>query len=276
MKPLSAGSPILRFFWPDHLGRMIIYGLVLSFFSVTFAFAESTENEAANDIDTLQAIEDRGAFLIGSDIPYGVMEFFDEAGNPTGIDIEIARRVAEELGATLDVKNIPFDQLFDALDAGEIDAVVSAVTITQERQEKMLFSVPYMDTGMTIAVAESNSVINSEEDLTGQKVGVLKGTVGEDLMRKSRFVEPEKLTLYEDNEERLSDLRAGKLDAVVVHFASDSVPGLRLLEPPLTQSFYGIVVRLKDEELMSSINTTLRDMKRSGELENIKRSFTDP
>ncbi len=223
--------------------------------------------------ETLQTIQTRGAWVVGSDVPYGVMEFYDDAGTLTGIDIEIAREISKDLDVTLDVHSIAFDKLFDALDAGEIDAIVSAVTITPERQDRMLFSAPYMDAGMLIAVRADNTDIQGEPDLAGRRVGVLRGTVGADLMAKSAHVADEDLIQYESNEQRLADLDSGDLDAVIVHFAADAVPGIRFVQPPLTQSFYGIVVRLSDAALMARIDASLREMKRSGKLDDIKNRF---
>jgi len=251
--------------WINHL-----FALCLVLLSVPGVVAAQTNASAA---DTLSAIAERGSFVIGTDIPYGVMEFYDANGTATGIDIEMARQIASDLDAALEIRAIAFDKLFDALDAGEIDAIVSAVTITQERQERMLFSAPYMDAGMTIAVAEGTTDINGEADLAGKRVGVLKGTVGADLMRKSEIVMEDLLIEYESNDARLADLVSGKIDAAIVHFASDAVPDIRLIEPPLTQSFYGVVTRLDDIALMASIDASLREMKRSGALDTIKRRF---
>ena len=259
--------------WPSRLRGIVLSAVLVTLGAAGVSLAQSVSDDATKVADTLKAIEDRGAFLIGADIPYGVMEYFDEAGEPAGIDIEIARRIAASLDVTLSVKNMPFDQLFGSLAAGEIDAVVSAVTITQERQKSMLFSVPYMDAGMSIAVSEDNEDIESKDDIIGKRVGVLKGTVGEELMLKSKFIDPSLVISYESNERRIADLRSGEVDAIIVHFISSAVPNIKIIEPPLTHSFYGIAVRLQDDDLMVSINSVLRDLKRSGEIRRIMEKF---
>ncbi|MGX9355482.1 ABC transporter substrate-binding protein [Roseobacteraceae bacterium S113] len=223
--------------------------------------------------DIVQAITERKVLVVGSDVPYGIMEFYDEAGELTGIDITIAQRLAKDLDVDLMVKEMPFDQLFDALDSGRVDAIASAVTITQERQKSMLFSTPYMDAGMVVAVNAANTQINSPQDLLGKTLGVLSGTVGEDMMRKSDLIRPADLVVYQNNEARIDALITGKIDAAVVHFASDAVPGIRFVQPPLTQSYYGIVARKSDTALMERFNVVLRDLKRTGELDEIKRTF---
>lgn len=230
-------------------------------------------NQAQAADTSLQNVKQRGALMVGTDIPYGVMEFLDEAGKPVGIDIEIANEITADLGIELKLKTMPFADLFGALKKGEIDAVISAVTITEERQKEMLFSAPYMDAGMSIAVADTTTDIRQEKDLAGKSVGVLAGTVGEKLMTKSAYVEDANLRRYKNNEDRLRDLLEGKIDAAIVHFVSKKPSKIKLISPPLTQSFYGVVTRLDDRTLMDSINFTLRRIKRSGRLEAIKRKY---
>lgn len=248
----------------------------VAFFAVSLtlfvggAWAQSSDGGAA-----LTTIQKRGALIIGSDIPYGVMEFFDADGNPTGIDIDIARRIADDLDVTLTVETMPFDELFTALDAGKVDVLLSAVTITPERQEKMLFSVPYLDAGMSIAVAADDTSISAKEDLIDKKVGVLTGTLGEELMQKSDFINSDLLVSYKSNETRLADLASGKIDAAVVHFLTGAVPGIRTIEPPLTQSFYGVVARSGEAALMQQINESLRAMQRDGEIRAIVRRYLE-
>ncbi|MEM1199502.1 MAG: ABC transporter substrate-binding protein [Pseudomonadota bacterium] len=222
---------------------------------------------------SLETVKTRGALIVGTDIPYGVMQFIDASGKPAGIDIEIAQEITADLGVKLTLETMPFKELFGALKAGRVDAVISAVTITEERQKEMLFSAPYMDAGMSIAVAETTTDVMGEKDLTGKTVGVLAGTVGEKLMTKSAHVEASNLKRYENNDERLKDLVNGKIDAAIVHFVTKRPSKIKLLSPPLTQSFYGVVTKLGDEALMDAVNFTLRRIKRDGRLEDIKNKY---
>lgn len=252
--------------------RALCVALICALTAPGGAQAQSSTAQTGKD-GTLARIFMDGTFVIGSDIPYGVMEFYDEAGQAQGIDIDLARQISSKLDADLEIVAMPFDALFGALLAGEVDAVLSAVTITQERQKTMLFSAPYLDAGMVIAVPEGVADIAGEADLTGKRVGVLKGTVGADLMRKSMYVTQELLVSYESNTDRMADLVDRKIDAAIVHFASGSVPKITLIQPPITQSYYGVVTRLEDTALMEEINKTIRDLKRSGELEAIKTKY---
>ena len=247
----------------------------LSLVAAAFGFAllwSAAPAETATDT-SLSDVRARGTLIVGSDIPYGVMEFRDDQGNLVGIDIDIAREIAAALGVTLEVENIPFNRLFETLKSGPIDAILSAVTITPERQREMRVSTPYLDAGMAIAVRHDNTDIRSPEDLEGKRIGVLKGTVGEELMANSAHADPALVRSYESNDARIQDLVDGALDVIIVHFLVKDMPSIKIVGRPLSQSFYGVVTQLEADALMAEINRVLRRLKRSGKLQDIKRRY---
>ncbi len=253
--------------------------LVCSLVTVTafHSFAEQAwAEEGAPTGSSLSDITERGKLVVGVDIPYGVMEFYDTSGKPVGIDMEIAYEIASRIGVTMEVNTMPFSELFDALKDGEVDVLISAVTITPERQKTMLFSAPYLNAGMSIAVQKDNVDITSLENLKDKRIGALKGTIGEELVLKSKYIDASLVRSYEKNDERLQDLLNGKLDAIVVHFLIKDLPSLKLIGEPLSESYYGVVTKLNNTALMDEINTTLRALKRSGKLDEIKRKYVTP
>ena len=244
---------------------MLIVGLAL--------FGIALENPAWSADTSLSDIKDKGKLVVGVDIPYGVMEFYDKSGKATGIDIDIAKEIASRMGVKIELSTMPFSELFGALKSGTMDIVISAVTITQERQKSMLFSVPYLDAGVSVAVKKDNMEIGSVRDLKDKKVGVLKGTVAEKLVADSEDINPSLVRLYEKNDRRIQDLLEEKIDAIVVHFLVKESPTLKLVGEPLSQSFYGIVARLNDNALMDEINQALRELKRTGKLKAIIKKY---
>ncbi len=225
--------------------------------------------------DAIQSITARGVLKIGIDIPYGVMEFYDAEGNPSGIDVDIAKAISRKLGVETEFHTMPFDELFEALKSGKVDLLLSAVTITPERQKEMRFSAPYMDVGLSLAVAEGTTDISSKADLKGKRMGVLKGTTGEKFARKAPEIDNQLIHVFANNTERLDALRQGKIDAVIVHFLKEKIPGVKIIGEPLKQSYYGVVGRLTNEELMQEVDSLLREMKRNGRLAEIKREYVN-
>ena len=248
--------------------------------SVVFAIAvvndaapQTTPGPGARLYTSLSDVQTKGELVVGVDIPYGVMEYYDSSGAPVGIDMDIADEIAAAIGVSRVIRPMPFANLFAALKNGEVDVVISAVTITPERQTTMLFSAPYLDAGLTIAVRKDNSNIRTVKDLQGRKVGVLKGTTGEDLVNKSGYTSPSLVISYENNDARLAALIDGELDAAIVHFLVKEHPSIKLVGAALTQAFYGVVTRLDANALMDEINMLLRDLKRSEKLNEIKKKY---
>jgi len=234
-----------------------------------------TENKIATD-PSLANIQEKGILVVGVDAPFGVMEFYDESGNLVGFDIDLAKEIASAIGVDLEHKNMPFDELFDAVKNEEVDVIISTVTITPERQETMLFSIPYFDGGNVVVAGSEYRDMKLPEDLRDKKVGTLKGTTGEAFVLE--YAGPSLVTSYLTNEEMNKALLNGEIDVTVIDYiaAVDLVkkyPSLEIIGEPLSQAFYGVITRLGNKALMDKINEILRDMKISGQLDQIKNKY---
>ena len=232
----------------------------------------------------LKEIKDRGKLIVGSDIPYGVMEFFDDSGNVVGIDVDIAREIADYLGVELEMRDIEWDQLFIDAKSNEIDLAISAITITSERAEKMLFSIPYFDAGQILIVQKDNQDITGPLNLQGLKIGVQIKTTGETEAKK--YTDENNIKTYlsyectADNECMLDDLKTGKIDAIIMDYVAAIVivsneEELKILGEPFTEEFYGVVTAIGNDALLNEVNTVLRDIKRTGRLTEIINKWSE-
>ncbi|MFZ4518130.1 MAG: transporter substrate-binding domain-containing protein [Microthrixaceae bacterium] len=160
-----------------------------------------------------------GKLVICSDIPYEPMEFEATAEKTpsgyTGFDIDLVQAIADKADTTLEVKVTPFDGIFAAMDAGTCDAVVSSVTITDERKGNMNFTEPYFDSDQSILVLKSNaSKFTSLDSLAGKKIGVQSGTTGEEFV-KSNTPAGATITALPGAADLFAALEAGTIDAVI-------------------------------------------------------------
>ncbi len=253
--------------------KVVIFGVFLVLLVIT---SGCTGTQTQTGDLSLSVIKERGKLVVGADVPYGVMEFFDESGNPVGIDVDIAKEIISKIGVELEIKTMPFDDLFGAVKNEEVDVVISAITITPERQEEMLFSIPYFDGGLVVVVGSDNRDINVPEGLKDKKVGVLKGTTGEDFALG--YIGPSLVTSHITNEEREQALLNGETDAIIIDYiaAIDLVkkhPSLEIVGGPLNQEFYGIATKIGNNALMDGINEILRELKRTGRIDEIKAKW---
>jgi polar amino acid transport system substrate-binding protein len=117
-----------------------------------------------------------GKLVVCSDLPYPPFEFFDDAGNPTGSDIDIATEIGKRLGLTTVVENSVFDTIIDALTGGKCDIIASDQNITADRL-KQVDMIPHFQAGQSFVVAKGNpKAINTLDDLCGKSVGAETGT----------------------------------------------------------------------------------------------------
>jgi len=122
----------------------------------------------------------KGHLLICSDIPYPPQEFFDENGNPTGIDIDLGTEIAHRLGLQVQFVNSVFDTIIAAVNSGKCDIIMSAMNITDTRK-KQVSMIPYFIAGQALVVVKGNpNNINGPLDICGQQVAAESGTTNSD------------------------------------------------------------------------------------------------
>jgi polar amino acid transport system substrate-binding protein len=128
----------------------------------------------------------QGVLTIGSDTTYPPQEYIDTATNKaTGFDVDLITAMAARMGLRANVVTAKFDSIIDSLTAKRFDVVISAVTITPERKQRVDF-VPYFNAGESLLVQKGNPKnIKSLADLCGQSAGVQNGTVEQPDLQKA-------------------------------------------------------------------------------------------
>ena len=122
-------------------------------------------------------IQKAGKIVVGSDIAYAPMEYYDTDGSTIlGFDKELSDLLAEQLGVTFDWHNATFDGLITELKSDRIDVAISGMSDTEERQQEIDF-VDYYTAGAVLLVKKGNPEgLASIEDLCGQTIAVQRGT----------------------------------------------------------------------------------------------------
>ena len=150
-----------------------IFALVLALLmvlSMTACGAKKADSDAAY-------IEGNGKMVIGYTI-YEPMNYFDENGDFTGFDTEFAKAVCEKLGVEPEFVEIVWDTKEIELNAKSIDCIWNGMTITEERQETMSISLPYVKNAQVVVV-KADSAVASTADLIGMTVVAEIGSAGE-------------------------------------------------------------------------------------------------
>ncbi len=214
-------------------------------------------------------------FAIATNAEFAPMEYADQSKNLAGFDIELMKAIAADQKFTVDFKNVAWDGIFAGLQAGQYDAIISSVTITDDRKKTMDFSTPYFNANQTIVVGAANTDIKDGPSLKGKKIGVQIETTGAFAVR-ALGIEPKQ---YDSPDLALQDLVNGNLDAVVVDTPvaalyanqSDQFKGkLKIVGDLPTNEQYGVPVQKGDPKgFLPLFNAGLANLKKSGEYDKI-------
>jgi ABC-type amino acid transport substrate-binding protein len=202
---------------------------------------------------------------------------FESGGEIVGIEADLARIVSESLGRPIEYTRLPFQDLLPALERGEIDVVMSGLSITPERAERVDFTTPYMKVGQ-LALIRSRDLARFGRfqglRRSGARVGYQLGSSGEryvhqELPRAASFG-------FEDVDAGLRSLRADRID----YFIHDAPTVWRIagdlrqrdlhgLYRPLTQEDIAWAVRKDAESLRALLNATVAHWQREGLIDPI-------
>ncbi len=221
---------------------------------------------------------DAKVFVVATDTTFAPFEFENDNGEMVGIDLDLLAAIAEDQGFTYELQSVGFSAAVTALEAGEVDAVIAGMSITDERVQKYDFSEPYYDSGVGMAVA-AGSEIDSYEDLEGQQVAAKIGTEGcsfaESIADQYGFT----IAQFEDSSSMYQDVLAG---TSVACFDDYPVLGYEIsrgteLSLPMEMergSSYGFAT-LKGEnpELVDMFNKGLANLKASGKYDEILNTY---
>jgi polar amino acid transport system substrate-binding protein len=258
--------------WMAIIAIVIVVALVAVAYFAFFA-----EDEPDNQ---LEAIKARGVLRVGTDVPYAPFEYKNLSAGANvyeGVDMDIVKRIAEELGVELEIVPLSFTTLIGAIQAGQIDIAISAMTITPERAESVIFSDSYYFANQAVLVA-GDSNIDTYEELNDSKVCVQLGTTGGFWVEEN--LDPESYLQFETVDLAVAAVNSGQQDAAVIDFPvarqyasnTDSYD-VKVSMTIDTNEEYGIAMALGETELESEINHILAEMTEDGSLQAIKDKY---
>lgn len=248
----------------------------------TTAAATEAATEAASDATTAAeaaessaeeteaaATESKGTLVMATNAEFPPYEFHD-GGEIVGIDVEIARAIATEMGMDFEIEDIAFDSIIPEVTSGKADFGAAGMTVTEDRKQSVDFSDPYA-TATQVVIVKDGSEIASVDDLAGKTIGVQLGTTG-DIYAED--VEDVTLERYNKGFEAVQALSQDKIDAVIIDgepakvFVAEN-EGLKILDEAFTTEEYAICVKKGNTELLEGINSAIAKLKESGELQAI-------
>ena len=204
---------------------------------------------------------------------------YKEGDGFKGIDVEIAEKIAEKLGLTLEIQDVEFGSIIGGVQSGKFDIGMAGMTVTDERKESVNFSNTYA-TGIQVVIVAEDSAITSLDDLKGDgsmKFGVQQDTTGD--IYASSSVEDggygeENVVRYKTGADAVQALKTGKVDAVII----DNEPaksfvaaneGLKILDAEWAVEDYAIAIAKENTALLTAVNNALAELEADGTIADI-------
>ncbi|MBN2254059.1 MAG: basic amino acid ABC transporter substrate-binding protein [Kosmotogaceae bacterium] len=213
-------------------------------------------------------------YVVGTSADFQPFEYV-ENGEFVGFDIDLIKAIAEEMGFEIEIRDMSFDSLIAALVSGNLDIVVSGMTITAEREEVVSFSKPYWTADQSVVVREDSEMTVTV--LFGKhNVGVQTGTTG-DLWVEENLVQTKILTgdfkRYDTYVLAMTDLVNKNIDAIVldepVAESFAEVRPVKVVGVIKTYEDYGIAVNKANKDLLNLINEGISRLEESGKLNEL-------
>jgi len=234
------------------------------------AFAEG---ETAIDISGV-TLMNPGTLTIGSEIGYPPFEdFADDGTTPIGYDVDFAYALGEKLGLDINFVNTAWDGIFQGIDVN-YDCVISAVTITEERKETMLFSDPYINNYQAVVVrADYDGEIGSFLDLNGMTIAVQKETTSDILMSDYKATQTIDCTISANEKivTCFTQLSNGEVDAVVVdstvavgYLAANPDAYVIAFQDDSEPEQFGVAMGLGNTALQAAVNEAIAELDEEG------------
>jgi ABC-type amino acid transport/signal transduction systems, periplasmic component/domain len=212
--------------------------------------------------------------VVGTNAEFMPFEFTNSDREIVGYDIDIIHAVGKEAGFAVMMRNQAFDTLIEGLESGRLDAVISGMTITDVRRNRVDFSEPYYNAAQVIVVQDTTEGITVIDDIKDKKVGVQLGTTGDLMAGEAMGEKNPNLKQFRKYNEVFTELKLGRIDAIVVDLPVANaylkkLTGLKISSDVMSEEEYGIAVKKGNKDLMAKINAGLKAIRENGVYDEI-------
>lgn len=240
--------------------------------------AQSEASKSGADAESAgYTLAEDGVLTMATNAYFSPYEYYDEGNEIVGIDVDIAKAVAEKLGLELKIEDMEFNSIIDAVQSGRADIGLAGMTVEPDRLENVDFSDSYA-TGIQVVIVKEGSGIQSLDDLGGDDVliGVQLGTTGDTYAVDSYG--QEHVEEFNNGNDAIMALLSDKINAVLIdqepaknYVAANE--GLTILETEYAVEDYAACIAKDNAALTEAVNQALAELKEEGVLQSIVDSY---
>jgi len=208
----------------------------------------------------------KDTLVLATEAGFAPYEYY-ENGNIVGVDIDIGKELAKELGMELEIKDVAFDSIITEVKTDKSDIGAAGISYTEERAKEVDFTIDYMESRQVLVVKTQGN-IKSPSDLNKQKVAVQLGSVADSYLTENYPA----LSIVREKKflAAIQDLKDDKVSAVVM----DEIPAkqlvtkdLEIIDEAVVTDHYGMIVKKGNKELLDKANKVIQQLKDSGKID---------
>ena len=265
--------------------RKGILGLLTLVGMAVMSLAGCTQLASNPTVDNWDKYQQQKSITVGFDNTFVPMGFEEKNGNYAGFDIELAQYVSKKLGITVHFQPIDWDMKETELQNGTIDAIWNGYSATDERREKVAFTIPYMQNSQ-ILVVKKTSGIHSVKDMTGKVLGAQNGSSGmldfeehpEVLKNRVKGGDADQ---YQSVNEAIIDLKNDRIDALLIdrvyadyYLTTEGIADEYDTIPSGFESeSFAVGVRPADKKLLEALNQAFKELYQEGIFQQISQKW---
>ena len=265
--------------------RKGILGLLTLVGMAVMSLAGCTQLASNPTVDNWDKYQQQKSITVGFDNTFVPMGFEEKNGDYAGFDIELAQYVSKKLGITVHFQPIDWDMKETELQNGTIDAIWNGYSATDERREKVAFTIPYMQ-NTQILVVKKTSGIHSVEDMTGKVLGAQNGSSGmldfeehpEVLKNRVKGGDADQ---YQSVNEAIIDLKNDRIDALLIdrvyadyYLTTEGIADEYDTIPSGFESeSFAVGVRPADKKLLEALNQAFKELYQEGVFQQISQKW---
>lgn len=265
--------------------RKGILGLLALVGVAVMSLAGCTQLASNLKVDNWDKYQQQKSITVGFDNTFVPMGFEEKNGDYAGFDIELAQYVSKKLGITIHFQPIDWDMKETELQNGTIDAIWNGYSATDERREKVAFTIPYMQ-NTQILVVKKTSGIHSVEDMTGKVLGAQNGSSGmldfeehpEVLKNRVKGGDADQ---YQSVNEAIIDLKNDRIDALLIdrvyadyYLTTEGIADEYDTIPSGFESeSFAVGVRPADKKLLEALNQAFKELYQEGIFQQISQKW---
>ena len=199
-----------------------------------------------------------------------------ENNDIVGVDVEVAKEIANRMGKKLVIKDVAFDSIINEVKSGKADIGAAGISYTEERSKQVDFSNDYF-TSKIVVIVKDNENEADFKDLNNKTIAVQLGSTADTYVTNN--YKNSTITRQKKYLTAIEDLKNDKVECVVM----DELPAkeilqknsnLKILSNVLSTENYGMVVKKNNKELMNGVNEVIEELKSSGKIDEYVLKYT--